>query len=331
MISPKDFVIVDIDSKNYLVKVGSFKGETILGDIATIASDKVEPLTFLKDDVVANLGQKPKEGTAYGVKIEIFNKYIDTSFGKIALFLKMEKALRKELAKHYNKAYSKLEKLGLLGFTYTLEHEVKSKQGKMAGMYMANKNLDLNDKMVIFANCENDITIEEVILHECGHGIWHRLIQQDKLKSKWVEDYSKFIDVEAIRDKELKKHLSDLKSMALTFTEYKGHIKREANDLDIILIDAIIKFFKDSRRLTVRDLDYVVKHDMDFLKSIWPTRTQELVKIKQNPISEYAMKNVQEYFCECFRLHAIGKQLPKTTRKLMEKTISTSASVKGLK
>ncbi len=331
-INKKDYVIASIVDKNYLVKVSNVSGETITGDIATISSDKGEPVTFFVDDVISNLGDKPKSGTTYGIKVEIFNRFIDTDFGKVAAFVYLDKASRKEISKYYNKAYKILNNFGLLGFTYTLEHEIRDKAGKMCGCYKSQKNLDFNDTMTFFVNAERgDLSIEEVILHESGHGIWHRLIQQDNLKSKWVEDYSKFIEVETVSDKAIKSHKVKLISSGNSFSEYKKNLKLTGDELDEVLINGIIKYFKEARRLSIKDLDYVALYDKDFLKEIWPVHAQDLSVVKQNPISEYAMKNVQEYFCECFRLHAIGKKLPKTTRKLMEKTISVSARVEKLK
>lgn len=330
-ISKKDYVLASIMDKNYLVKVTNLKDTSIKGEIATVASEKVEEITFFPEDVIANLGNSPKSGTVYGIKVEIFNRYIDTKFGKVALFVKADKETKKLLIKSFNKAYSKLHDLGLLGFSYTLDINVKDKQGKMQGCYTASKNLDHNDTMTLFAEADlAGLTFEEVILHESGHGIWHRLIQQEKTKAKWVEDYSRYIEIQSVKEKVIKQHLLALINSGVTLSQYKNSLKAEGDEFDILLITAIIKYFKEVHRLSIKDLDYVSVHDQDFLKAIWPTCSQQISRVKGNNISDYSMKNVQEYFCECFRVHASGTKIPKTTRKLMEKTISQCGSVKGL-
>lgn len=331
-INLKDYVVANIVDKNYLIEVTKISNDTITGNIATVSSDKSEPVTFFSEDVISNLGSKPKSGTTYGIKVEIFNRFLDTNFGKVATFVSLDKASRKEIISEYNKAYKILSDLGLLSFTYTLDNEIRDKSGKMCGNYLAAKNLDYSDKLTYFAHSERgDLSIAEVILHESAHGIWHRLIQQDSVKSKWVEDYSKFIEVESVSDKSIKSHLASLIATGNSFSDYKRDLKLNGDELDQVLFNGIIKYFKEARRLSVKELDYVALYDKDFLQSIWPIHAQDLSIVKQNPISEYAMKNVQEYFAECFRLHSVGKKLPKTTRKLMEKTISSCGKVSKLK
>jgi hypothetical protein len=331
-IQKDDYVIAHLIDKDFCVKIHEIKKNSIDGQIATVARDKVELVSFFPEDIIANLGPNPKNGTAYGVKVEIFYRYLETNFGKVALFTDIEKSERKELSKHYNKAFAKLVDIGLDEFTYTLDLEIRGKSGKMAGCYGVAKNLDNFDKLTIFIEAEiGDLTIEDVLYHESGHGVWNRLLQQDKYKARWVEDYCRFIESESINSKELSKHLSNLISSGETYTKYISSVKREGDDYDKELIKCLSTYFKQVRRLMPKDLDYLALYDRDFLKSVWPLKSQEFTKIKGNPISDYAMKNAQEYFCECFRIHMAGKKLPKTTRKLMEKTIGSCARHKKSK
>lgn len=327
-IEVEDIVIAKVADKNFLLKVANFKGDAVTGEIATVASDKVESITFLPEDIVANLGKKPVNGTAYGIKIEIFNKYLTTDLGKIALFCKLGES-KKHIKKAYNNVHSKLEKLGLLGFSYTLDLEVREKNGKMAGMYTTVKNIDnANDRLTIYLDAAS-ADLEGTLFHESGHGIWNRLLVKESLKAKWIESYSAYIEDQMISDKELKKHFADLKASGNSFSAYSKYIKSEGDELEFMVMKFILKYFKEIRRLSLKDIDDLVAYDFDTLKELWPQKISSVGKIKENPISEYAMKNVQEYFCECFRLHCGGLKLPKSVRKLMEKTISSCATVKG--
>jgi hypothetical protein len=57
------------------------------------------------------------------------------------------------------------------------------------------------------------------------------------------------------------------------------------------------------------------------VEDLWPEK--DVDKNELNPIvSEYACKNPEELFAEAFSFSLVGKKLPKSVGKLLDKTLS---------
>jgi hypothetical protein len=71
--------------------------------------------------------------------------------------------------------------------------------------------------------------------------------------------------------------------------------------------------------MSPEDLNILLNQNSKALSAIWPTSAA--ISHSDSLISEYAKTSVQELFAEAFAYHFTGKELPKTIKKLLEKTV----------
>jgi hypothetical protein len=317
-IDVNDYAIVQLDDKKkHLIKVLKVPGDQTNGAGVLIASLPYEPenLTFSDDDVVCNLGPRPEIGKAYGLKIEPFIRTVSIStWGEIHYFDRLSKKVRKEIQIQFTKAYRTLEKKKLIGF-FPLKTEIRPKAGKYAGSYKYNGK----DKEDVFTLHPKEWTdIPYVVMHECGHGVWFRMLT-NKQRAEWIRFYHTIVTHKEVKPETLSKLRRKLVKGEDTINQFSKQLDEEVRPV----FAQCLKFIHEKHNLNAKHLDTVLEEGDD-LKEFWPTSVLELKELKTD-ITEYATKSPEEFFAEAFAYHLIGKKLPKYIATRLDNTLAKVA------
>ena len=310
-----DYILINVEDKKYLCSV-SAKSDGICKAIydKPLPYDEVD-FNFERADVIANFGQKPwKAGH------EVFYKEMNLDFGKVAFFTKISSATRDEVKAALIKGYNELKKRFLVSF-FPVNIEIRPEKGKALGHYTVDKKTDIDTMCLRIHDQQNFL---ESFFHEAGHGIWHRLVTSRTIKTKWIETYQEFVQVQHLGTKQLRSMYKDLNSLRSPIAEYKATLEDEEQ---ISIFKEILSYIKKYHRLSVSDLDSIIEGgNFGLLEKIWPNDYLSITKLKDSGITDYSLKSVEEFFCEAVAFYLSGRDMPKALRKLTEKTLSSCAT-----
>ena len=320
-----------ISDKDYVLLAGSGKAATLVSVIDAANPKKIkglvdqshletpdkgtrEVLEFSVSDVMANLGRRPKFGTAYGAKVEtLISRHQHDWFGKIRLYAD---------ALHDEANVKQLRKLMKISETMLIEHgmpqlplifDVRNPQGKYAGMYKFRSG-DL-DVLTIRIGEEdlNEDHMKYIVGHEYAHGVWARYLSP-VYKSKWIELYHKATDIKVYGQKELDRMRVDLISEG-SIGAFKKSLEE---DEDKKLFSTIIKHIKSTHSLDQNHLQLMLMLEED-LDDLWPNHLE--VGDTSLLISDYGRKSPEELFAEVFAYWMRGVKLPAGLLRAVEKTM----------
>ncbi len=322
-IQSKDYVLVALEGgkKSALVRViEADDPKRMRGVVDQSHIDEIDikgagdPVTFRRSDVMANLGQRPKFGTAYGSKVEVLrSKASHDWFGTIRVFASVldNEDLKAEFKKHLKSAEHLIRKnrLPQLPIIFDIRHT----SGKYAGYYKYRRGkLDLLTIRLSETDIHKDY-IHYVVTHEYAHGIWFRHVPAT-VKKKWIDLYHKATEIKKVKKDELERLCSDLVA-----AESLAAFKKEIDPEDRKLLAACFKQIKASHQLDVNHIQLLIGLEED-ISDIWPTYVElgnpELI------LSDYARKSPEELFAEAVSFWLTGKKLPKQIQNAVDRTMT---------
>lgn len=288
-------------------------------------------ITYDPKSVIANFGQDPRPGKAFGITIEPFRSRITSkNFGEIDIYRKMEEPEFTALKKAMKSLYPKLE-AHRCHITLPVRFVIRPAQGKYAGyfkMITRRKDNVILDHICLMPKIMTDVPyLEYVIAHETMHSLWFRAVPDD-LKAKWLKLYRKRLSLVNIKKVTLESLGREIASYEGTVTDY---MKEMADDETNSIIKEVLTWISKYHRLSKREIRLLQDYDNEALMDLWPTHA-ELAKGNNDP-TEYAMKNVAEFFAECGALKVTGKKLSKDIQKGLAVTFKRMMfipDVKGL-
>lgn len=317
-----DYLVVNIEKKNHLALVSSESKKEgvnvfLLNPKKRIDSEEdVEESVFVEySDIVVNLGGTPKYGNVYGCHVEPHIKTIrHKKWGIIHFYRHLTSEEKENLRTALKKAYSRLKKAGVHKFL-PVRLEIRHSRGKTEGWYQHSMKEGSTDCMVL---CPKDFEDKKLLLHlithESGHGIW--TLVPSRLRAKWVSTYHKYVDLSKVVPATLKSIRIGLEECQ-SIKEYKSS---SLSTKEKLILKHCTKYVNTVHGLRNAEIDILLEARKS-LKNYWPSRPLEIPDIRII-LTEYAKKNVSEFFAEAVRLHFTGTKLPKTVRKLLAETFS---------
>lgn len=309
---------------SYLIKVTAVNDdETVKGVLERnphINPVHVEvPLASVK----LNLGDKPPEGVAYGFNLaqRYRGKKQHDAFGDVHFFTKPSKEEGARLWSAMDKVTSRLSKAGLAGaLNLPVVFEVHKPTFKYPGWFRRSKDPDVHPHQIGYCSL-SEANINYVLLHELGHLLDMHILRKHKEHwAKWIMLYCTSIEplILSIADsKQLRKDLfqaaSEEQSLRKWLSSLEVEERRKAN--------LILAWIKKVHSISADELDCLLgSEEEERIHDLWPV---EVISVKGTVplVTEYATKNVSELFAEAFALHLIGKELPKSVGKLLEKSL----------
>jgi hypothetical protein len=232
-----EYAIVKNKDKFEFVKVIGTDDNSYVGTLQRVAPyDSVE-MEFVAASVVANLGERPAEGSAYGTKIEPYYKTTPhDQWNDIHWFVRPKKSVRKMLFKSLSRVYKKLKSLGLEGRCGFTILEMRPKRGKWAGTYHYKPKADF-DLMTIHSQDYADP--DYLFAHEYGHGVWYRMMSKAQ-RARWVKLYSRYAKMQELSVGDIRRVRKSLVSSGVTVKEYLSSLEdTEAKDQVAACLDAV--------------------------------------------------------------------------------------------
>ena len=271
------------------------------------------------EDIVAELGSDPAIGKAYGQDVEPWRKTIESKWGSIHFFKKYSKSDMITIKKAMDDVYGRL---GDNTSFLPIDVEFRQFRGKMAGYYR--RNTKKSDVMALMPVDDDGIdfsTLVDIMLHESAHGIWYNLVS-DYMRAQWIEAYEDYLKVNEYS-------MKDLDGMYTTLVQYET-IQDCFNDLDDTERDFLRSCLRSmglSRKLRRQNIDMLLRAGK-LSKKYWPQYPLSLPNNQQIVLTEYANKNVEEFFAEAFRMYLNDEEWVgnKRLKKLVRATMISASS-----
>jgi hypothetical protein len=318
-----DYIIGDHRGRMALMLVLNAKsGRCVLEK--TLIADEPEHVVVKEEQIYCNLGQEPLSGKAFGIDIKPYIKTIETkSYGPIHIFRKLEDGDLTALKKALKAVYSLFESKATVSFLPLYSTNIEPAKGKYAGSYkFKQKGLESFDTMHLHPKVLNDIEFNKyIIAHEWSHGIWYRCVPF-QLRAKWLNLYQKRLLLSNISEKELEE-------LCIDVVNYEGglgdYCKEVGDDHVKSVIKEVLIYFKRYHHMDQRSVELMLHEDSGKLSEIWPTSAK--LTEERADISEYSLKNVEEFFAESFANYILGRMLPKDVQKGIDATVKKLSSV----
>lgn len=314
-----DYLIIEERGKTHLVIAqadGNQDGVTVLFDKHRFDPDKMREDEIEAQQIVLNLGPTPRCGTVYGCRVEPYSHSVETdSWGEIRFFRQMDKTEQGALRKALKFVYADLQKRASIDFLPLIAIEIRHKQGKYAGTY--NYRSDVGDTMVLMPEFFEPGYLREILYHECGHGIFHRLVDPE-LQAQWIKLFCSTVKLGSYPKQKVVAAYDYLKDQELIEDCYDA---LEEDEEAATIFELCLDYVRGSYGLKNRDINTLLSRGL-FDESYWPSH--EMDSYDQDlPVGDYAGKSYSESFAECFRLFMIGHKVPKAWAQLMQKTLTS--------
>lgn len=325
---PNDYLIAQMKgTKPFLAQ---FKEESDDGYIVipdNLRYREETEVTVHRRDILVRLGQEPKPGKVYGVDVaNIYRKSIaHAAWGPIHFFVKPDKVHMKMLRLGLDLTAKKIEKMELDPFMQTFQTEIRAKKGKYAGMYHHEK--EGKSRVWYAPECaETQEQMNGIIFHEYGHALRFNGLTRVKARARWQRLFQQSIAPVIVSKKYLEGLLdhmlaeadtgsdSSLSSVLSTYVE--------EDEAGAASVKALQRWMRQVHHISPKELGVLWSAgDKETLQSLWPKSSIDTSKLA--PIlTDYATKNVEELFAEAFMFYALGKKLPGSVLKLLEKSLS---------
>lgn len=316
-ISNDDYIIADYKGKPTLLFVLDGKTKRCVVE-KTLITDEPEHLSLTEEKIHCNLGKEPQHGKVYGIEIAPYIRTIETKkYGPIHFFRKLDKKEMDALKKSLKIVHRKYEEKASVSFLPLYRINIYPEKGKYAGSYQyRQKGIEGLDEMNLHPQTFSDITHNVYIFaHEFAHGYWYRCVPTN-IRAKWVCLYQKRLNLSSIGQKELDVLYEDI-------CAYEGKIQEYCKEVGDERVNMIMKevfaYFKRYHHMDKKAIELLFTEKSDKLAELWPNNTH-LTEERQD-ISEYSLKNVEEFFAEAMANFMTGKILPKDVQKGIDHTL----------
>ncbi len=332
-VSVGDTVIIRLDDTKYhAVYITKMKSNgTIQGQpVNEVPSPTLEenPVQFLAESVIANLGQYPAPGVAYGIILEPYTTTIETALARAEVFQNFDNPRWGKCVKNAIKTVVEgLEKTGIVKKVHEQEHEalvihIRPRKGKMLGFFKKSRSgADIICLRIDDDSLQTDM-LPYIVWHEVGHLIYSRFFNEDR-KSTWIKLYHDSLSLMDFTLKDCLKLLERFESAEFelaSLSEIQKKLQESGEDSNFILFKNILRHIKKTHSLTPGDID-TLRATGHSIRDFWPT-TGIQVSEMQLVVSDYATKSVQEFWCESLSFYMTGKELPKNIRKSVKSTLA---------
>jgi hypothetical protein len=271
--------------------------------------EDVENFIIKQKEVVADLGKTPAPGSVYGLKIEPLIETKNSDFwGEIRIYRWLEDEHKTLIFNSLKRTRKEIQRRKLPNPTVDLE--IRSQKGKMAGYYKHLRNAE-KDVLVLLALDDSDSVMDYIVSHEYAHGIWFRHMTP-KARMRWVKHYHESLKVEELKEKQLQQLLEAVNAEG----SFGPFLKSDSEDR--LAIKAILRNISQVHALSKQHLELALTVG-EGLDQYWPTSIE--ISEKDVLITEYAKKNPEELWAEAFSYHFVGKKIPKLTAELLDKTL----------
>lgn len=322
-----DFVLLSDPqaAKPLLVEVKKVKDKELVGVLCTDEraqqGDEKFRVSFDHGDVTINLGANPPIGkSVMGVKIEPYVDSVQLPLFTVPTAL-MDTLPDAEIAlirKGAARLAKKLKKYGALDHTRHWHSAIRPRTGKMTGQWKFSMRNGV-EQMNLFSGGKDTPDWFYVMSHEFGHHIWERCMTA-KQKARWIERHRKAIKFSEISSQQLTRMRTELEK-AKSIKAYRKQLRTIDKENDENNTERFLEVIKSSLRLchaTAEDFDCILENG-ESLSEYW-VKTPIPLADRNVIITEYAMTNATELFCECLAHALTGKEMPE---KLKKQTLGT--------
>ncbi|SBV38550.1 Phage protein [Phage NCTB] len=318
-----DYLIIKLESKKVLGLAFS-KGKLLLEESAT--SDEPKVVEFTPDQIVCNLGPQPQvTGKAFGVNIEIYQRDLKAGWPKPIHVYRNALTDREAniFVKAMKKAHKILEDKASDNWMGCLTHiNLKSNTSKMEGCYvMKTTNAGPQDVLNFMpVDLTDSKYLVELILHESSHGIWYRQVPRD-IKARWSALFNKRAQVQRIEQDDLDTLADVIIEFVKQGSRFPQILKelRSENPDEHDAFKEVISYVKKIHHIDKEELEALALTKPEKFKELWPTVTDN--STFKADITEYATKNVKEFFAESLSYFLSGHSLPKDVEKACKFTL----------
>lgn len=313
-----DYIIVRVGKKNKLCFAHSPKRNTAYIE-DTMANEEPQTVEYTAETLVANLGSDPAPGKAYGVDIQPHYGEVQTPIGPMHIYRKMEDDEKEAVTIAIKRIKKKVDEQGLGKVFPFTRLEVLNAKGKWAGSYSVSFKSGTPEDMVRLHPkiLSDQIYNQYIFAHETGHGIWFKFVSE-KIRAEWLEIYNGLTKVSKAKKSEMEELCTSLVASQQSVREFQRDIEED----ELQLFKEALAYLKKHHKLSPEDVNTLLNQNSKVLASIWPTSAS--FSNSESLISEYAKVSVQEMFAEAYAYHTTGKEIPKSVKKLLEKTLKAA-------
>lgn len=310
-----DYIIVRVGKKNKLAFAHSNKRNTAYIE-DTMSSDEPQTFEYTAETLIANLGKDPMPGKVFGVDVSPHRGEIKTEIGPMHVYRKLEDADKEAITISIRKIKKKVEAQGLGKVFPFTRLEVLEKKGKWAGSYTVSFKSGTPEDMVRLHPqiLSDQIFNQYIFAHEIGHAIWYRYVPE-KMRADWLEIYNGLTKV----SKAKKSEMEDLCTALVSSQQSVRDFQRDIEEEELALFKEALAYLKKHHKLSPEDVNTLLNQNSKALASIWPTSAS--FSTSESLMGEYAKVSVQEMFAEAYAYHTTGKEIPKSVKSLLEKTL----------
>lgn len=314
------------DEKPFLGRIDKVREDAVMVALEKDIQYQRNVVEVDKKDIKVLLGENPLPGTVHGFDLNnLYRKTLEHKFwGPIHFFVPLEKPTLRILKNSLDRTAERVTKLGLEHYADCFETEIRAKKGKFAGMYRHSGSED-KPNVVWYAPdwCKNDQKqMDYVVFHEFGHAVRYNGIKTNKMRNKWLRLYQKTIAQVKVEPKTLRAILHDLDDFDEEQESFKGALNGATQDQSPRVQKALTQWLKETHRITGKELEIMWRSSkLKDLEKFWPDHMIDTHDLKP-ALSEYATKNVEETFAECFAFYCQKMKIPSAFEELMEESLS---------
>jgi hypothetical protein len=312
-----DYVVVKDGKKKFLVQVTSASDGEYTGVVdgrARAHPDTQENIEFSDAEMVASLGSNPEFGVVHGVKVQPFQDYfLLKGWGHVYSFRPMEDRERDTVVGMLKDAFKRYKSLGI-HYRLPIDIEIHPAKGKYAGRYRYTGKDEELDTMFLHPKDILSADTQDIIDHEFGHHVWFRLLPSE-LRAKWISLYGRYVTVQEVTSKKIVQLGKDFASSGQSIAGFRNEIP----DDDQQAFDMCLGYLNDVHSITGEDLDTIISVGR-FPRNKWPEKAMDFGD-KEVPITEYANRNVWEFWAEAFAHYMGDKDLPDDVRRAVRVTL----------
>lgn len=281
-------------------------------------------LTVDEDDVLAVLGKRPHSGIVYGVLAEpLLRSESVEPWGQVHWFRELEPDDRYVFDESLNIAHDILAEANLTT-TLPLDIEVRSPRGQYAGVYYYNEkegdSIEFRPR-----EFESADLMAELIVHEMGHSVWFRLLNS-AIHAKWIGLYTGTMRLYKTTPKQIERMFH--------YLVQDGNVNQCKSNLPSDKVDLFVGCMEHLKRLKGLEPKHVNKllatgrESLEKLRLLWPRTAIDVLSTanEEDGITDYAKKNVEEFFAETFRVrlvHGRGR-LPSKVDAFLDKSLAVA-------
>ena len=315
-----EYVIVEQEKKHLVLVTDAdpIESRGIIEHTRVTGEDMI--LEFSADDVVTCLGSDPKVGSVHGIRVEIWQRTLDTPLGECDFYYKPTKPFRESLKEAFEKMERRLKKWQCdRVLPVTLEVRLPKSAKSTTGMFTPQKGRDDTD--LITLRPATDSHLDWLICHEFGHPIWQKLLPP-KIKASWIKKYYSDVKLGEVSEEQCEDLLDLVIKTYMEGTAKRGHIEGLDDEDALKALGMCNGWVQEFHYLRPIDIEHLVRGGKEaFVRSLWP-KGGVLTTDKEVRVTEYGNKTAEEWFAEALAMYYCGKSLPEDIHELLDKTIN---------